>query len=767
MSHWQQPPLQHGSQDYYAAPHYPQDYSRNESSLSLASNHTYSSDPYPDHASQYADSVYALNPGGPGRPGYDSTNSYYHDEQSFQPQRNNSFQEKRQTYIAPQEKKRKRVWVFLTIVGVFILLAIAGGLLYSFVFKKKDSDDSSSSSSSNNSQTNKIAAVVTGSDGSTVTADDGSTFTYNNPFGGTWYWDATDPFNNGARPNSWTPALNETFNIGVDKIRGVNLGGWLVTEPFIVPGLYQTVQAAAPPGSPQVIDEYTLLQAGGQAELEKHYDTFITEKDFMQIAAAGLNFVRIPIGYWAIEVLDNEGFLPRTSWNYFLKAIGWARKYGIRINLDLHALPGSQNGWNHSGRLGGYGVLFGPMGVANAQRSLDYIRILAEFISQPEYKDVIPLFGITNEPQGGAITQPILGRYYVEAYNKVRLASGLGAGNGPYVSFHDGFIGPDKWAGFLPNADRASLDFHPYLCFGGQSASPITQRQNDPCDAWGATINNTMQNFGFIVAGEFSNAVTDCGTYVNGVGQGSRYDGTFTLDGHHDRLGSCEDDWLNYKNWDQPTKDAYKTFAKSSMDALQNFFFWTWKIGPASSGNIEAPHWSYSLGLQEGWMPTDPREAVGQCGNKNPFAGSLQSWQTGGAGAGQIPQDFLDANSWPPPFVLFPGDQTSPLNVLPTYAPVGTPITMPGPQLTAAPAASGKKAASDNSNAQPTPVGWTNQQDSDGMMRPVPGCFYYDPYVGTTNPPPAPLCTNAARGLRAVTVEAAVEARATPPPAMR
>lgn len=25
--------------------------------------------------------------------------------------------------------------------------------------------------------------------------------------------------------------------------------------------------------------------------------------------------------------------------------IQWGRKYGIRIYLDLHALPGSQNGW--------------------------------------------------------------------------------------------------------------------------------------------------------------------------------------------------------------------------------------------------------------------------------------------------------------------------------------------------------------------------------------------------------------------------------------
>ena len=88
-----------------------------------------------------------------------------------------------------------------------------------------------------------------------------------------------------------------------------------------------------------------------------------------------------------------------------MKAIQWARKYGIRINLDLHALPGSQNGWNHSGRIGQINVLYGPMGIANAQRALDYIRIIAEFISQPEYKDVVAIFGITNEPQA-----PIFGQ---------------------------------------------------------------------------------------------------------------------------------------------------------------------------------------------------------------------------------------------------------------------------------------------------------------------------------------------------------------------
>lgn len=94
--------------------------------------------------------------------------------------------------------------------------------------------------------------------------------------------------------------------------------------------------------------------------------------------------------------------------SYFLKGIQWARKYGIRINLDLHAVVGSQNGWNHSGRFGQINFLRGPMGVANAQRTLDHIRILAEFISQPQYKDVVTMFGILNEPQGTEIGQDIL-----------------------------------------------------------------------------------------------------------------------------------------------------------------------------------------------------------------------------------------------------------------------------------------------------------------------------------------------------------------------
>ena len=83
---------------------------------------------------------------------------------------------------------------------------------------------------------------------------------------------------------------------------------------------------------------------------------------------------------------------------YILRVLGWARKYGLRVNLDLHTVPGSQNGYNHSGRFGSINWMKTIMGLANAERSLDYIRDFAEFISQPEWRDVVPMFGIVNEP---------------------------------------------------------------------------------------------------------------------------------------------------------------------------------------------------------------------------------------------------------------------------------------------------------------------------------------------------------------------------------
>ena len=63
-------------------------------------------------------------------------------------------------------------------------------------------------------------------------------------------------------------------------------------------------------------------------------------------------------------------------------------------SLDLMVMG---TGYNHSGKQGQINFMKGVMGIANAQRTLTYIRIITEFITQKEYRDVVPLFGIVNE----------------------------------------------------------------------------------------------------------------------------------------------------------------------------------------------------------------------------------------------------------------------------------------------------------------------------------------------------------------------------------
>lgn len=166
------------------------------------------------------------------------------------------------------------------------------------------------------------------------------------------------------------------------------------------------------------------------------------------------------------------------------------------------------------------------------------------------------------------------------------------------------------------------------------------------------------------------------------------------------------------------------------------------------TGNVESPAWSYQLGLENGWMPTDPRKAVGACNNANPWNGPLSAWQTGGSGAGNIPASISSSFAWPPSTISSGGVPSQ----LPTYTPTGTVVTLPAPSYTGTGKASGSTVNAGN--------GWFNPSDTAGGMVAVSTCSYLDPWIGPSAAPPSPLCSGSTSAKRAPAPEPLI----TPPP---
>ncbi|KAJ7627476.1 glycoside hydrolase family 5 protein [Roridomyces roridus] len=649
------------------------------------------------------------------------------------------------------------------LLGLSALVVVAAAVVLPvyFVVIKPHHKHSSSSASSSGTSTggttststpgggtgpNVVGAVTTGGDGSTVTTSTGETFVYSNKFAGYWVDDPADPFNDGASPNSWTPPLNTSWDFAKNRINGVNLGGWFVLEPFIVPDLFQ-----AYPSAKDEWDLTTLMAADGtlQTKMENHYATFITEQDIAQIAGAGLNWVRLPIPFWAISTWTDVGvapdgstvsepFLPSVAWKYIVRMLGWARKYGIRVNLDLHTIPGSQNGLNHSGKFGQINFLNGFMGVANAQRALDYVRALTEFITQPEYQNVVPMFGIMNEAKLTVIGRPQLTSYYIQAHDMIRGITGLGAGNGAYISLHDGFDGLSNWADFLQGSDRIILDSHPYFAFNGQPNTDPVDTGTDPssaggvwpkkaCTGWAASFVKSRSAFGITLAGEWSTSINDCGLYLRGV------NGTTTYG------GNCAD-WQDASQWSAETKAGILQVALASMDAFQDWFFWTWKIGNTTSGIVESPLWSYQLGMQGGWMPIDPRTASGKCAavgvDVAPFAGPYSAYQTGGSGAGTIVASSLSSFGQFPPATIS-NLPSGAMGFLPTYTATAGIQTLSYvmPAVSVTPTATPTVSVGS---------GWVDASDTASFVTAVAGCTYTDAWSALSLPAPTALCTGAA-----------------------
>lgn len=419
-----------------------------------------------------------------------------------------------------------------------------------------------------------------------------------------------DEWDDSAQASNKVPPLNKNWGSYSDNpARGVNLGGWLNLEPFITPSLFEYDSDLG------IIDEWTLCAHLGdeaQATLERHYASFVTEQTFAAIADAGLDHVRIPYGYWAVQTYDGDPYLFRTSWRYLLRGIEWARKYGLRVNLDIHGLPGSQNGWNHSGRQGAIGWLNGTDGELNAQRSLDVHDRLSKFFAQDRYKNIIAFYGLANEPKMTALDASAVTTWTAQAYELVR-DNGVKA----VQVFGDGFMGLDNWQGQLTGyGDTLALDVHQYVIFNvNQIVFTHQEKIKYACDGWTAQSIESMDTdtgFGPTLFAEWSQADTDCTRHLNNVGEGNRWEGTYNpQDGSgtpvtsprcptQDATCTCSDANADPARWSDEYKLFLRMFAEAQMHSFERgwgWWYWTWETE-------SAPQWSYRAGLAAGVLPT-------------------------------------------------------------------------------------------------------------------------------------------------------------------
>ena len=229
------------------------------------------------------------------------------------------------------------------------------------------------------------------------------------------------------------------------KWRGVNLGAWLVLEKWMTPGVFRDTNAP---------DEYELCRAlGARAgeRLNRHRETFITAEDFRWLKAHGLNAVRLPVGYWVLEA--PAPFVEATRFVDF--AFEQAQQNGLKVLLDLHGAPGSQNGWDHSGNSGTLGWHTSPQ---NIQQTLRVLEALAKRYGKHPALGGIELL---NEPRWD-VPIDILKTFYQDAYKRIRPHTGKRI---PIV-IHDAFR-PFEWKNFMtePEYSNVLLDTHLYQAY--------------------------------------------------------------------------------------------------------------------------------------------------------------------------------------------------------------------------------------------------------------------------------------------------------------
>lgn len=387
----------------------------------------------------------------------------------------------------------------------------------------------------------------------------------------------------------------------MDKVHGVNLGNWLVLEKWMNTALFDGTDAQ---------DEYYLpRRLSGpeyEARIRTHRSEYISERDFLTIKSWGLNAVRIPVPYFIFG--DRAPFIGCID--ELDKAFNWAETYGIKILIDLHTAPLSQNGFDNGGISG---VCKWTQNESEVRFVISVLLRLSErygrrpglwgieILNEPILKDMWERMKIqTRYPPvdrelaegSGGTTVDFMKKFYLDAFEQIRPA----LADDKHIVFHDCFD-LFAWKDFMREKkyNGVVLDTHQYLMTAEMQGCPQT------LEGYLAFIKDSyvkgieeMQNYFPVICGEWClfNSLA-CGTDTKG--------GQTVLNG----IDSNPDNPVT----DNEKQKIYRALADAQLDAWNRgagYFYWNYKLLTDTVNTKGWTGWdSWDLGrcIAHGWFP--------------------------------------------------------------------------------------------------------------------------------------------------------------------
>jgi len=393
--------------------------------------------------------------------------------------------------------------------------------------------------------------------------------------------------------------------------RGVNLGGWLVLEPWLTSTVFAPTNTSSEWELCSVLGKQKCLET-----LQNHWSTFITRDDLVDIQQAGLNAVRIPLGYWAIVPLESYEPYVAGQYPYLIQAVQWAKELGLKVFLDIHGAPGSQNGWEETGIVGEVGFFDNT---TNSDRTLAALKNLTSEFVKPVYGGVVTNIEPLNEP---TLDYEKLRTWYTLAADVIGAANNSGIN----ITISDGFFNPHSWTNYDPwdraatkPAPHISVDTHQFWAFPPLNTLPKPAILNAICDFAKTNLRaDPMLGIPPTLVGEWS--------LSTGITANS------TVDASKD---TAKRTW--FRQLFEAQAAAYTPNAAGQPSI--GWFFWTWK----TDYNIDA--WSYQKGIQQGYIPSNISDPSTYVFPILPETGCID--ETFNWTAPPLPSSYYDSNSGP------------------------------------------------------------------------------------------------------------------------